>query len=91
MSQRASAAKSERQSKKRYQRNKSTNSRLSTETKKFKRAVERGDTEEAKGLLDRVTKLLHKAVSKGILHENTAGRRQARLQKMLNNAVESQE
>jgi small subunit ribosomal protein S20 len=91
MPQKASAAKSQRQSEKRRQRNKATNSRLRTEIKKFGRAVERGDIEEARGQLDLVTKLLHKAVSKGILHKNTAGRRQARLQKMLNNIVESQD
>jgi small subunit ribosomal protein S20 len=84
MPQRTSAAKSLRQSKKRQQLNKPARSRLTTETRRFERAVERGDAKAAQGQLDLLTKLLQKAVTKGIIKTNTAARRQARFQKQLN-------
>jgi len=84
MPQRTSATKSLRQSKKRQQRNKPARSRLTTETRRFERAVERGDANAAQGQLDLLTKLLQKAATKGIIKTNTAARRQARFQKQLN-------
>ncbi|MBS3762732.1 MAG: 30S ribosomal protein S20 [Planctomycetes bacterium] len=89
MPQRPSAEKALRQNKKRRQHNKSIKSRLGTERKKFERAVEHGDAEEAREQLDFYTKLLHQAVSKNIMHENTAARRQSSCQKMLNGLTES--
>ena len=85
MPQRAAQAKSLRSNRERNKRNKSMKSRIRTETIKFERAVERGDADEAAGQLKPVTKLLHKAASKGIIHKNTAARRQSRLQAKLNN------
>ena len=84
MPHKASATKALRQSKKRQQRNKPAKSRLTTETRNFERAVERGDAKAAQGELDLLTKLLQKAAIKGIIKANTAARRQARFQKQLN-------
>lgn len=83
MPQRPSAKKSLKQNAKRRNRNKSIKSRLTTETNKFERAIEREDAEEAQEQLDLVTKLLHQAASKNVIHENKAARRQSRLQKAL--------
>ena len=87
MPQRPSAKKSVRQNKKRQLRNKSVRSRLTTESRKFERAVERGDLDEARRQLDVLTKLLQQAAAKGVVHRKTAGRRQARYQKRLNEAA----
>ncbi len=83
MPQRPAAKKSVKRNKKREHSNKRVKSRLTTETRKFERAVEREDTEEAQEQLDLVTKLLHQAASKGVIHENKAARRQSQLQKSL--------
>ena len=72
-----------RQNEKRRLRNKAVKSRLKTETRKFERAIERGDAAQASGQLTTVTKLLHKAAAKGVMHENTAARRQQSLHKHL--------
>ncbi|MFP4176857.1 MAG: 30S ribosomal protein S20 [Candidatus Brocadiia bacterium] len=91
MPQRPSAKKSLKQNEERRKRNKSVKSRLNTETRKFERAVERGDVEEASEQLDLVTRLLHRAAGKGIMHKNTAARRQSRLQRMLNEISEDEQ
>lgn len=84
MPQRPAAKKSVRQNEKRRKRNSAVKSRLTTEIRKFERALEREDVEEAQDKLDLVTKLLHQAAKKGVMHENTAARRQSKLQKELN-------
>ncbi|MDP6439552.1 MAG: 30S ribosomal protein S20 [Candidatus Brocadiia bacterium] len=84
MPHRECARKSLRQNASRRLRNKGVKSRLGTETRKFLRAVERGDVQEAKGQLSLLTKLLQKASAKGVMHANTVARRQALLHKRLN-------
>jgi len=84
MPHRPSARKTTKQDAKRHLRNKAVKSRLKTETRKFERAVERGDAAQASGQLSLVTRLLQKAAAKGVLPDNTAARRQQRLQKDLN-------
>ena len=87
MPHRASAKKTLRQSEKRRLRNRAVKSRLRTETRKFERAVERRDAEEARSQLQLLTKLVHKAGAKGVLHSRTAARRQAGLQKHFNEMI----
>jgi len=84
MPQRECAKKALRQSVRRKLCNKSVKSKLGTETTKFERALERGDAQAAATQLTVVTKLLHQAAAKGIMHPKTASRRQARLQQGLN-------
>ena len=86
MPHRPSAKKRLRQDEERTLRNKAVKSRLKTETAKFEMAVERGDTAEADQQLSAVTKLLQKASVKGVISENTAARRQSRLQRKLSAA-----
>jgi small subunit ribosomal protein S20 len=73
-----------RQNEERRKRNSAIKSRLTTETRKFERALEHEDAEEAREQLSVLTKLLHRAAKKNVLHENTAARRQSKLQRQLN-------
>lgn len=87
MPQRPSAKKTMRQSEERRKRNSAVKSRITTETRKFERAIEREDQEDAQEQLDLLTKLLHQAAKKNVMHENTAGRRQSKLQRQFNQMV----
>ena len=84
MPQRPAQKKSMRQNEKRRKRNSAVKSRLRTEINKFERALEREDPDEAQEQLDLLTKLLHQAAKKDVIKENTAARRQSKLQKQLN-------
>lgn len=84
MPQRPAAKKSLRQDRKRTLRNKGIKSRLTTETTKFERALERKDFKAAGKQMNLLTKLYHKAAVKGVLHKNKAAREQAKLQKLAN-------
>jgi len=68
----SSAEKRHKQSEKRRLRNKSYKSFIKTLTKKF---LKEEDAEKKKLLLSQLYEALDKAVSKGILHKNTAARR----------------
>lgn len=78
-----SAKKRLRQSKKIRLRNKAVKTRVKNLKKKFFDALERGDEEEARQRLSDVTKQLHKAAGKGVIHRNKAARTQARLERKL--------
>jgi small subunit ribosomal protein S20 len=78
MANHASALKRMRQSETRRIRNMSYRSKVKTAIKKYLRSLEEKNG-EAPGLLSQATSLLHKGVSKGIFHKNTAARTIARL------------
>jgi small subunit ribosomal protein S20 len=80
MANHPSALKRMRQTEKRRLRNMSYKSKVKTAVRKFLRAVET-KTEGAGELLSAATSLLHKGVSKGIVHKNTAARTISRLSK----------
>lgn len=79
MANHQSAIKRHKQSEKRRLRNASTKSTLRTAVKKVTEAVAAGKTDEAAASLKSAVKLLDKAVSKGVLHRNTASRKISRL------------
>lgn len=79
-----SAIKRARQSKKRHARNHATLHRTKTIMKKFAAAVQQHDAEAAHPLLREATSALHKAVTKGALHRNTASRRISQLSTRFN-------
>ena len=81
-----SAKKRLRQDAKKRLGNKAVMSRVRTESKKLRTAVDRKDTAEAGQQLGRVTKLLHKAAARGVIHKNKAARTQSQLQKSVNSA-----
>lgn len=64
-------------------RNAAIKSYYRTMIKKYETAVEAGDKELAQTALVNAVKALDKAVTKGVLHKNTASRKKSRLAKRL--------
>lgn len=60
-------------------RNTSAKSTIKTYIRRYEAAIANGDRVEANGLYTKVSSLLDKAASKGIIHKNTAARRKSRL------------
>lgn len=75
----ASQIKRNRQNEKARLRNQSARSEMKTVTRQTLEAAEAGDTEVARALLLKAQRIIDKAVSAGVLHANTAGRRKSRL------------
>ncbi|GAX90678.1 30S ribosomal protein S20 [Effusibacillus lacus] len=65
-------------------RNAAAKSALRTAIKKFEVAVANNDLDNAKELLQKATRSLDKAVTKGIIHKNAAARKKSRLTKKFN-------
>jgi small subunit ribosomal protein S20 len=78
-----------RQVVKRNQRNKAVRTELKTRTKVALAAAESGDADAAEEALRLAQKRIDSAVSKGVLHRNTAARRKARLTRRVNDLIES--
>lgn len=74
----SSAAKRTRQGEKRHARNTSVLSRLKTEEKKLRAALE-GGKDDAVALYQRFTSALDKAAKQGVIHKNAAARKKSRL------------
>ncbi len=68
-----------RQAERRYERNRANINTVKTLIKKVQSAVAGKKTDEAKASLLEATSAIGKAVSKGVLHRNTASRRISRL------------
>ena len=66
---------------KRRQRNKSVRSAVRTAVRKFREAVEAGDTEQAATLQRAASRALDKAASKGVIHKNQAANRKSAMAK----------
>lgn len=79
-----SAIKRVKISEKRTLRNASAKSALRTAIKKFEKALANQDMENAQSLLRQATRSLDKAVTKGIIHKNTAARKKSRLMQKFN-------
>lgn len=67
----------------RTQRNKAIKSRVKTAIKKFRTALEQGDGAAAAHLRQAI-RVIDKAVTKGVLHPNTAARKKSSLQRAFN-------
>jgi len=74
-----SAKKRIRQSESRALRNKARTSRMRTFVRKVEEAVRTGDKKSAEAAFKAMMPELHKGVSKGLLHKNTAARKLSRL------------
>ena len=83
MQKKGSAAKRHRQSLKRRQRNRSVKTRVRTSIRSFEAAVEKNDKAVAEQQFRRFVSEIDTAVSKGVLHRNTAARKKSRLSKAL--------
>ncbi|MDD3839080.1 MAG: 30S ribosomal protein S20 [Clostridia bacterium] len=68
-------------------RNKSVKSAMKTHIRKFESAIQEGDKEKSKSLLDITQKEIDKAAAKGIIHKNTAARKKSLLTKSYNKLV----
>ncbi len=79
-----SQIKRNRQNARRQERNKTVKSSLKTSQKKVHTAVAEGDLDTATTLQREASRSLDKAVSKGVVHKNTAARRKSRLAKTVN-------
>ncbi len=86
MANHASAAKRNRQSEKRRERNRNVRAALRTEIKKARTAIADKQAENNTGILRNAVSALAKAVSKGIFKKKTASRRISRLMKAANKA-----
>jgi small subunit ribosomal protein S20 len=71
---------------KRTERNRRIKSSLKTAIKRFHEALAEGNQEEIRARLRKALVSIDKAVTKGILHKNTAARRKSRLTKKANAA-----
>ena len=78
------ALKQLRKDRKRQQRNQMVRSELRTLTKRFVTLVGAKRLDEARALIQSVTSKYDRAVSKGIIHRNTAARYKSRLTTRLN-------
>ena len=66
------------------QRNKAVRSELKTAIKAVRTAVEAGQLEDAQVAVNKASRLLDKAASKGIVHKNQAAQRKSGVQKLVN-------
>ena len=75
----ASARKRARQSETRRQHNASLRSELRSAVKSVRKAIEAGDKNAAKGVLQRATSVIDSIADKNIIHKNKAARHKSRL------------
>ena len=79
MTKHPSAQKRHRQSLKRHARNQAIRSRVRTFVKRVRESIDAGNAAAASEQLGGATRALDKAVTKGVLHRNTAARKISRL------------
>jgi len=82
-----SAAKRAEITRMRALRNSRIKSALKTTIRKFEGAMSAADIEEARQKLRNAIRAIDKAVTKGILHKNTASRKKSRLTKKFNKLI----
>ncbi|RMG49118.1 MAG: 30S ribosomal protein S20 [Acidobacteria bacterium] len=87
MANHKSAAKQARRSAARRLRNRFWRSRMRTQIKKFRKALEQGDLETAKALLAPTLGLVDRTARAGVIHDNTASRYKSRLQRAFNKSA----
>ena len=79
-----SAIKRNRQNEKRRVRNAAVRSTVRTSVKSARAAIEGGQADQARTALLNTIQTLDKAVTKGVIHKNTAARKKSRLTRQLN-------
>ncbi len=78
-----SALKRARQTETRTARNRANTSQLRTALRKLRQAIQSGDGAQASTQFSATVSVIDKAVKKGVIHKNTAGRYKSRLSKRL--------
>jgi len=71
--------KARRQTTKRHQHNRELRSKLRTGLKKIRAALDAGQVDQARGMLNETISLIDKMAAKGIIHDNAAGRYKSRI------------
>jgi small subunit ribosomal protein S20 len=89
MANHESAIKRIRQIEKRSEVNRANRSAMRTQVKKLGKALEAGESKEAKGLLAPTISVIDKAVRKGVIRKGTADRMKSRLSARVNKAGKS--
>ena len=84
MANHKSAEKRMRQTERRNEINRRSRSRLRTQIKKLRAAIDLGDVAEAKTLLTETVSVIDKSIQKGVLHRNAAARYKSRLTASVN-------
>jgi small subunit ribosomal protein S20 len=84
MAKHKSAEKRMRQTERRNEVNRRNRSRLRTQIKSLRAAIEDGDQEQAKALLANTVSVIDKAIQKGVIHRNAAARYKSRLTSTVN-------
>lgn len=79
MANHKSAAKQAKQSEKRRDRNRFWRSRLRTQIKQLREALDAGKKDEAAGMLQPTLGLIDRTARAGVIHDNTASRYKSRL------------
>ena len=79
MNKHPSAQKRHRQSVKRQARNQAIRSKVRTFVKRVRESIDAKNADEATARLQGATRAIDKAVTKGVLHRNTASRKISRL------------
>ncbi len=85
-----SAIKRARQTAKRTLRNRTVKSMVRTLSKKVESAVMDKNLDGATSVLNKAIAVIDKAVRKGIIHKNTAGRKVSRLRRLVNSLSQPQ-
>ena len=84
MANHVSALKRVRETRSRTARNRANASRLRTSMKKLRAAIDGGDAATARELFPATIAQIDKAIQKGVLHANAAGRQKSHLTVALN-------
>lgn len=79
MANHLSAQKRARQTERRTTRNRANTSQLRTALRKFRQTLQSGKPADAKAAFAGTVSAIDKAVKKGVIHKNTAGRYKSRL------------
>jgi len=77
------AKKRVRADRKRHQQNLNITSELKTLTRNLQALIKEKKTDQARQTIQKLTKRLDQAASKGLLHRNTASRKKSRLARLL--------
>jgi len=84
-----SAIKRIRQARKRDLRNSAVRSKIKTISKRVEEAATEKNKESLGQLVKEATRIIRSAVSKGVLHKNTASRKISRLSKLANTVLKA--
>lgn len=84
MANHKSAEKRVRQTERRNEVNRRNRSRLRTQIKRLRAAIDEGNRQEAQTLLIETVSVIDKSIQKGVLHHNAAARYKSRLTASVN-------